>query len=474
MIKKNQRYFNWINRLLDMAIVYGSYLIAIWFWFFFLENDRSNIAVKIAQDRQLMLLLTSFCYVAVFQYAGMYDSLRFGRLWKELVQLFKYFVLCTAMMLGIIFLLKLSGFSRGVVISYGAIAYGGLCAKRIALRLVLRMARKRGYNQKHMLVVGCGELAEKYVRCIERNPHFGCSCMGYVSDEVNDGLKNWMGEYASLEAVLELYQPDEVIIAIEQYEMGLMNSVISVCEEQGIRSSIIPIYNDFLPSSATVDVIGNMRLINLRSNQQDILFNRITKRCFDIIFSSLIILLVSPVLAVVALGVKLSSPGPIMFHQDRVGCERRIFTMYKFRSMRINAQSDTAWSRDRDSRVTGFGAFIRKFSLDELPQFFNVLKGDMSVVGPRPELPHFVEQYKYEIPRYMVKHQVKPGITGWAQVNGYRGDTSIEKRIEYDLWYIENWSLGLDIKIILMTVFGGMMNSEKNLSRKKERQKEKV
>lgn len=143
--------------------------------------------------------------------------------------------------------------------------------------------------------------------------------------------------------------------------------------------------------------------------------------------------------------------------------------MLKFRSMRTNTESDTAWSTDRDSRVTPFGAFIRKFSIDELPQFFNVLRGDMSVVGPRPELPYFVDKYKYKIPRYMVKHQVKPGITGWAQVNGYRGDTSIERRIEYDLWYIENWSILLDIKIIFMTVFGGMINSEKNLSREEQK-----
>ena len=469
MIKKNQRYFNWINRLLDMVIVYGSYLLAVWFWFFYLDNDRGNIAVKLMQEHDILLLAVGFAYVVVFQYAGMYDSLRFRRYWSELIQLFKYFVLTTAFVVGLIFLLKLTGFSRGVIVSFGVIAYIGLCAKRIIVRIILRLARKSGYNLKHMLVVGSGELAEKYVDCIERNPHYGCQCMGYVSDEHNDALGEWLGEYASLEAVLELYQPDEVIIAIEQYEMSLINTVIAVCEEQGIRSSIIPIYNDFLPSSATVDVIGNMRLINIRTNLQDIFLNKIIKRVFDIVFSGLIILLISPVLLVVALGVRLSSPGPVLFEQKRVGKERKIFSMYKFRSMRVNAESDTAWSTKRDSRVTRFGAFIRKFSLDELPQFFNVLKGDMSVVGPRPELPHFVEQYKYEIPRYMVKHQVKPGITGWAQVNGYRGDTSIEKRIEYDLWYIENWSIGLDIKIILMTVFGGMMNEEKNLSREKEK-----
>jgi len=167
------------------------------------------------------------------------------------------------------------------------------------------------------------------------------------------------------------------------------------------------------------------------------------------------------VLLFVALGVKLSSPGPVLFKQQRVGKEKKLFTMYKFRSMKVNVDSDTAWSKDKDPRRTRFGSFIRKTSLDELPQFFNVLKGDMSVIGPRPEIPHYVEQFRETIPKYMLKHLVRPGITGWAQINGYRGDTSIEERIKCDIWYIENWTAGLDIKILFRTVFGGMVNNEK-------------
>lgn len=463
MLKKNQRYFNWINRLLDMAIIYLSYLLAVWFWFFYMGNDKNNIALAIARNHGLLLLIISFAYVVVFQYAGMYDSKRFARFRFEIAKLFRCFVLCTAMAVGAIFILKLSDFSRGAVVCYGVIAFTGLCVKRILVRGVLRAMRKDGYNRKHMLLVGSGELAEKYADCIKRNPHFGCVCIGYVSDELNPALGKCFGGYAALGEVLEHFSPDEVIIAVEQYEVSLIKKVIAVCEEQGIRTSIIPIYNDFLPSSATVDVIENMRLINLRTNLQDIVFNRALKRAFDVVFSFVIIVLTSPVMLAAALGVWLSSPGPVIFRQERIGKERKPFVMYKFRSMRLNTESDTAWSTNKDPRVTAFGAFIRKFSIDELPQFFNVLKGDMSVVGPRPELPHYVERYKYEIPRYMVKHQVKPGITGWAQVNGYRGDTSIEKRVEYDLWYIENWSFGIDIKIILMTVFGGMINKENNL-----------
>ena len=181
----------------------------------------------------------------------------------------------------------------------------------------------------------------------------------------------------------------------------------------------------------------------------------------DIAGSLVLIVLSSPVMLLAAVGVKLSSPGPIIFRQKRVGLNKKPFYMYKFRSMRVNAASDTGWSTNSDPRKTRFGSFIRKFSIDELPQFFNVLKGDMSLVGPRPELPHFVDQFKEEIPLYMVKHQVRPGITGWAQVNGLRGDTSIKERIEHDVYYIENWSILLDIKILFLTLFKGFVNQEK-------------
>ena len=198
----------------------------------------------------------------------------------------------------------------------------------------------------------------------------------------------------------------------------------------------------------------------MRANRLEQVGWAAVKRGFDIAVSALGLVLLSPLLLFLALGVKFSSPGPVFFRQERVGFNQKRFQMLKFRSMVVNDRSDTAWSSGGDKRRTKFGTFMRKTSLDELPQLFNVLKGDMSLVGPRPELPFFVEKFREEIPLYMVKHQVKPGMTGWAQVNGYRGDTSIEKRIELDLWYIENWSVGLDIRILFRTVFGGMWNKE--------------
>lgn len=467
MIKRNQRTFNWINRLTDMGLVVLSYEWSVWFWIFSQGHDESNIAVHFALENRTPLYLIAFGIVVVFQYGGLYDSFRSRPIGSELVQLFKYFAICVVLVVGWFFLTKLTDFSRGVMVSAAASCYTLLACKRIVLRGILRTARRSGYNQKHVLLVGSGHLAKKYAECVRDNPQFGYRCAGYVGKKGVNGLGKHMGGYDRLEAVLGKRGIDEVVIALEQEETELTGKVLRICEEQGIRTGIIPIYNDYLPESAAIEAMDGVRLINLRTSSQDLTVNRLLKRLFDVVFASLVLVVTSPLMLLIAVGVKLSSPGPVLFRQKRVGKDRKEFTMYKFRSMVVTDQADVSWSKETDKRITPFGAVIRKLSLDELPQFFNVLRGEMSVVGPRPELPYFVERYRHEIPLYMVKHQVKPGITGWAQVNGYRGDTSIEKRVEYDLWYIENWSLYLDLRIIVMTVLGGMVNGEKNLGRRR-------
>ena len=228
-----------------------------------------------------------------------------------------------------------------------------------------------------------------------------------------------------------------------------------------LQNGEIAIVRIVTQAAVDIDSINGLPIINLRRIPLDNLGNAFLKRTMDVVGALALIVLTSPVMLFAAIGVKLSSPGPVIFKQKRVGLNKREFYMYKFRSMRVNSRSDSAWSTNSDDRKTAFGAFIRKFSIDELPQFFNVLKGDMSLVGPRPEIPHFVEQFKDEVPLYMVKHQVRPGITGWAQVNGLRGDTSIKARIQHDIFYIENWTLLLDVKILLMTLWKGIVNKEK-------------
>ena len=238
-----------------------------------------------------------------------------------------------------------------------------------------------------------------------------------------------------------------------------MKYVMDTAGKEGIYLRMIPFYNDYYPARPTFELVGKTKLINLRATPLDKAGNALMKRLMDIVGSLLLIILSIPVMLAVAIGVRLSGSGSVIFRQERVGRNKKPFIMHKFRSMYDNTAHD-AWTVQNDARRTRFGRFIRKYSLDELPQLFDVLVGNMSLVGPRPELPRYVRQFKRDVPLYLVRQQVRPGMTGWAQIHGLRGDTSIEKRVEYDIWYIENWSLMLDIRILLRTAFGGFKNNE--------------
>ncbi len=269
-----------------------------------------------------------------------------------------------------------------------------------------------------------------------------------------------LGRLQNLEVILPHNELDEVAIALALKDYDNLENVVNICEKSGVHTKFIPDYNSVIPTRPyTEDLMGlpviNIRYVPLSNNS-----NKVIKRAMDILGSLCGIVLFSPVMLFLALLVKISSPGPVIFRQERVGLHSKPFYMYKFRSMEQQSEDaeKKAWTVRDDPRVTGIGKFMRRTSLDELPQLFNILKGDMSMVGPRPERPLFVERFKEEIPRYMVKHQVRPGLTGWAQVNGYRGDTSIKKRIDCDIYYIENWTMGFDIKIIFLTFFTGFVN----------------
>lgn len=253
---------------------------------------------------------------------------------------------------------------------------------------------------------------------------------------------------------------DEVAITLNLNEYHKLERIVAICEKSGVHTKFVPDYYNFISTNPYTEDLDGLPVINIRNVPLTNTMNRIIKRGMDIIGSIIALILFSPIMLVVAILVKRSSPGPILFTQERIGLGNQPFKMYKFRSMGVQDPKKEAkqWTTKNDARVTPVGKIIRKTSLDELPQFWNVLKGDMSLIGPRPERPLFVEKFKEEIPRYMIKHQVRPGITGWAQVNGFRGDTSIRGRIEHDLYYIENWSLGLDIKILFLTVFKGFVN----------------
>lgn len=328
----------------------------------------------------------------------------------------------------------------------------------------LRKMRKRGLNQKQVVLVGYSRAAEEYIDRIQENPQWGYVVRGILDDNVAAGTLykgiKVIGRIANLNVILPESRLDEIAITLGLSEYYRLEEIVALCEKSGVHTKFIPDYNKIIPTKPYTEDILGLPVINIRYVPLSNTFNAMIKRVMDIFGSIIGIIVASPVMLVMCILIKLTSPGPLIYRQERVGLHNQTFWMYKFRSMEIQpeAEEKKAWTVKNDPRVTGIGRFMRRTSIDELPQLFNILKGDMSLVGPRPERPFFVEKFREEIPRYMVKHQVRPGLTGWAQVNGYRGDTSIRKRIEYDLYYIENWSVGLDIKIMFMTIFKGFVN----------------
>ena len=324
--------------------------------------------------------------------------------------------------------------------------------------------RKSGLNLKHIILVGYSRAAEEYIDRIVQNPQWGYKVMGILDDRVVAGTEyrgiGVLGTIGSLSALLEVNHPDEIAITLGLSEYYKLERIVAMCEKAGVHTKFIPDYSKIIPTKPYTEDLLGLAVINIRHVPLSNTFNMMVKRAMDIVGSLICIVLFSPVMLITAVLIKLTSPGPLIFTQERVGLHNVPFRMYKFRSMEVQTQSEEkkGWTVKNDPRVTPVGRFIRKTSIDELPQLFNVLKGDMSLIGPRPERPQFVEKFREEIPRYMVKHQVRPGMTGWAQVNGYRGNTSIRKRIDCDLYYIENWTVGLDIKILFLTVFRGFVN----------------
>ena len=460
MIRKNQKFLNNVNIILDMLFVVLAYILASWLRLDFLDGGGNMATVS----GKTILLAFAYALVLFFLLSlmGFYNTTRTRRLVWKARTIFFAVTISTLIATAFFFVFRLVDFSRGVLLAFYLTTLLFLIGKYAFMRLVLRRFRGKGYNLKHVVVIGTGDLARQYRRDIEAEPGLGFHIKGFIGNgEALEESETFLGSFEDMDRQLASTDVSEVVIALNPEEYPYIRRIISCCERNGVKYSVIPFYNDIIPANPPIETIGRSKLINMRSNRLENLGWAILKRSVDVIVSVLGLTLLSPLLLVIAIGVKRSSPGPVLFSQVRVGYLRRKFRMLKFRSMRVNVEEDTAWSTDEDPRRTKFGAFLRKTSLDELPQLINVLKGDMSLVGPRPELPHFVEQFRETIPYYMVKHQVKPGMTGWAQVNGYRGDTSIEKRIELDLWYIENWSPWLDIRILLKTVFGGTINAEK-------------
>ena len=444
-----------------MLLVIAAYMLASWLRLDFLDGDSGNVA-GISEKTLLLAVAYSLMLFFVLSILGFYNTTRTRQLIWKVRTIFLAVTLSTLIATTLFFVFRLVEFSRGVILAFYVITLIFLIGKYVFMRLVLRRFRGKGYNLKHVVIIGTGKLAKQYKNDITTESELGFHIIGFIGNQnLLTEDEKWLGPFKVVDDVLSSTDINEVVIALDPEEYNRLWVIIPACERNGVKYSVIPFYNDIIPNNPTIETIGHSKLISMRVNRLENLGWAILKRGFDILAGIIGLIILSPLLLIISVCVKCSSPGPILFKQTRVGYQRKEFQMLKFRSMKQNDQEDTAWTTDEDPRRTRIGAFLRKTSLDELPQLINVLKGDMSLVGPRPELPYFVEQFKDTVPYYMVKHQVKPGMTGWAQINGYRGDTSIEKRIELDLWYIDHWSMWLDLKIMFRTIFGGTLNKER-------------
>lgn len=449
--------------LLDFCALVLSYPLSV--GLFFLASgtrfDDDFLVYYLGNPRIILMILTFSAFmVLVYHTTGIYRNSAV-RLYRQDIQSFIGLNLAGvfAMAAGLYFIKNVL-FSRPILAVFYVISLGLLALIHGVVRIRRRTRAEQGMYVRHIAVVGSGPLAETFCQAIKKNPKYSCDIVGYFGEKTDRELGLRLGGYSTIAKWLENNDVDEIVVALEPDETSKLDAVLSEGDREGVRLSIVPFYNKFIPANTKIESYGDVRTIDVRSIPLDSLGNSVLKRAFDIVFSLAFILLFWWVYVIVAIGVRSSSPGPVLFKQERLGRNKKTFTMYKFRSMKVNDEQSTAWTVDDDPRKTKFGSFIRKYSLDEIPQFINVLKGDMSVVGPRPELPYHANRFKNHVPLYMVRHQVRPGITGWAQVEGYRGDTSIAKRAECDVWYIEHWSFILDIKICVRTLFGGLKNNE--------------
>ncbi len=468
MIKDNQKRFNRLHVFIDAAVIASAYVLS---WFVIIGSGWfTDGQVQVLPPRIYLgaLLPVVPVYLLLYTIFHLFTPKRVQGRRQEFANICKANVIGLFLFALVLYLGRknpyLQHFSSRFVVGFFAVNTAMETVERNAIRYVLRSMRSRGYNQKHILLIGYSRAAESYIDRVLANPEWGYQIRGILDDNREWGSQyrgiSIIGKTEELKEILDLNVLDEIAITLSLKEYGKLETIVADCEKSGVHTRFIPDYNHMIPTRPYTEDLQGLPVINIRRVPLNDLLNATMKRIVDLFGAVVALILFSPIMLVTAVLIKLTSPGPILYRQERIGLHNRPFKMYKFRSMTVQdpKEEKTKWTTPHDARVTPIGKVIRKTSIDEMPQLFNVLIGDMSLVGPRPERPLFVERFKEEIPRYMIKHQVRPGMTGWAQVNGYRGDTSITKRIEHDLYYIENWTLGFDFKILFLTFFKGFIN----------------
>jgi len=469
MIKDNQNTLNKLHIVIDAALIVAAYFLAYPLRFYVL----TRLKLFALAEGELFLPFETYAqnifplvpgYLIIYNMCGLYRPKRGHSSLRVFSNLLEANILGIFYFAFILYARKQLDISRWFYVTFGALNMIFGTAFRFTAIRILKAIRKHGHNLKHVLMVGYSRAAEGYIRRLKAFPEWGYQIHGILDDDMAVGTRykgvEVIGSELDLEEYIENNDFDEIVISLSIDEYEKLERIVSICEKSGIHTKFVPDYGNMVSTVPYIEDLYGLPVINIRNVPLTNTFNIVIKRLIDIVGSIAALAIFAIPMIVIAIAIKCGSKGPIIYRQLRVGKHGKEFYMYKFRSMYVEdkEKEKSQWTHRGDSRVTRIGKFIRKTSLDELPQLFNVLAGQMSLVGPRPERPQFVEKFREEIPRYMVKHQVRPGMTGWAQINGYRGDTSIKRRIDHDLYYIENWTLGLDIKILFLTLFKGFIN----------------
>ena len=406
-----------------------------------------------------VLIVSSF----IFWASGLYAPDRAQRLTRLVFSVARAVLLGMLVVAASLSFYRTLYFSRLHMVLFGLITPVLMVLLRLALYTALRRARQQGKYRRRVLIVGAGGVGRKLANAFRQYPWMGFEVVGFLDDHKPDD-PDVLGPTDAAGALIDRYEREGspihyVYLALPLTAAARIERITNELSTHLAHVCLVPDLFQFNILNSRVTDVDGLPVIHLL-DETPMEFRRVIKRLIDVVFAAVVLIVIAPLMLVIALAVKLSSPGPVFYGQERMGLNGHTFRMLKFRSMPVDAEARTGavWAKPGEDRATRVGAFLRRTSLDELPQFINVLKGDMSVVGPRPERPVFIEQFRTRVPGYMLRHKVKSGITGWAQVNGWRGDTSIEKRIEYDLFYIQHWSLKLDFKIMLMTLWKGFVH----------------
>ncbi|RIL06643.1 MAG: undecaprenyl-phosphate glucose phosphotransferase [Proteobacteria bacterium] len=463
MLKQKRQLFELLFMGADLFVVSCAWILAYWIRFEteFIPADKGTPPLS---DYLPLLLFIWLIWAFVFRRMGLYRPMRGVRRSRELWQLIQANIFCTLSLIAVTYLFREKSvpFSRLVFVYFGALCIILTAGERSLLRYFLREVRRRGYNLRYMLVVGSGKVASDLVVRVRMQREIGIQLLGCLTRKDGE-IKEAkgvpiIGSYEELPDILRRTEIDQVVVALPLEDNHYLPSIMSALKDTLVDVKIVPDVYQFATVGAAIEEFEGLPVISIQESPIAG-FHRIAKRAFDILLAGGMLILLSPVMLLIAALIKLTSKGPIFYSQERVSVDGSKFKIFKFRTMRVDAEADgPQWSKSGDERITGLGRFLRRYSLDELPQLLNVLGGQMSIVGPRPERPVFIQEFRKRVPRYMLRHKVPAGMTGWAQVHGWRGDTSIDKRIEYDLYYIENWSLFLDLKILFLTLFRGIHN----------------